>query len=138
LQAKQQRYAAFGAALAKRHRHAIGAAILGLMSTSDGDVVAVTMFSLRPGVDWTDFERFSTDLDQPTCLACDAVQSFHAYRVTSAPDGGRADVVEVMRVRDWDAWEQVRDNDPAFTPVLNRFVELVDVSTVRTWFTHAL
>lgn len=108
------------------------------MSASDGDVVAVTMFSLRPGVDWAEFHRFSVELDQPACLACDAVQSFRAYRVTSAPDGGRADVVEVLQVRDWAAWEQVRDNDPAFTPVLNRFVELVDVATVRTWFTQEI
>jgi hypothetical protein len=42
--------------------------------------------------------------------------------------------MEVMHVRDWAAWEQVRDNDPAFTPVLDRFVDLVDVGTVRTWF----
>lgn len=108
------------------------------MSAPDGDVVAITMFSLRPGVDWADFDRFSVYLDQPTCLACDAVESFEAYRVTSAPDGGRADVVEVMHVRDWAAWERVRDHDPAFAPVMNRFVELVDVTTVRTWFTRRI
>lgn len=106
------------------------------MSTSDGDVVAVTMFSLRPGVEWADFEHFSLHLDQPTCLACEVVRSFDAYRVTSAPDG--AEVMEVMHVSDWAAWESVRDNDPAFTPVMSRFVELVDVTTVRTWFTQPI
>src|SRR5690349_11546904 len=105
--------------------------MVGPVSTSEGDVVAVTTFSLRPGVDWSEFHRFSVELDQPTCLACDVVRSFAAYRLTSAPDG--VDVMEVMHVRDWAAWEQVRDNDPAFTPVMNRFVELVDVGTVRTW-----
>lgn len=107
-------------------------------SAPDGDVVAITMFSLRPGVDPADFDRFSTDLDQPTCLAVDVVNAFHAYRVTSAPDGTPADVIEVMHVRDWAAWEQVRDNDPAFTPVMQRFAELVDVATVRTLFTQTI
>ncbi|AQA01809.1 hypothetical protein BVC93_04435 [Mycobacterium sp. MS1601] len=108
------------------------------MSAPEGDVVAVTMFCLKPGVDPAEFERFSTELDQPTCLAVDVVLSFDAYRVTSAPDGSPADVLEVMHVADWAAWEQLRDNDPAFAPVMDGFTRLVDLSTVRTWFTHTI
>jgi hypothetical protein len=109
------------------------------MTAFEGDVFAANMFSLLPGVDPAEFERFSTQIDQPTCLAFgDIVKSFAAYRVATAPDGAPADIVEVMHVTDWAAWEQVRDNDPAFTPVMDGFNELVDVTTVRTWFTHAI
>jgi REDY-like protein HapK len=105
----------------------------------EGEVFAVNMFSLLPGVDAQDFDRFSTEIDQPTCLAFgDIVKSFDAYRVTVAPDGAPADIVEVMHVTDWAAWEQVRDNDPAFRPVMDGFNTLVDVTTVRTWFTQAI
>lgn len=107
--------------------------------TFDGAVVAVNMFSLLPGVDVSAFERFSADLDRPTCLAFDQiVTSFDVYRVAVAPDGEPADVVEIMHVTDWALWEQVRDHDPAFRPVMEGFVALVDLSTVRTWFTHPL
>ncbi|BBY87393.1 hypothetical protein [Mycolicibacterium tokaiense] len=108
------------------------------MGASDHDLVAVTMFALRPGVPWADFQRFSLELDQPACRSCAQVVSFEVYHVTSAPDGGAADVVEVLRVRDWAAWESVRDDDPSFTPVLQRFTELVDLGTLRTWFTRAV
>lgn len=102
-------------------------------------MVSVTMFSLLPGVDLADFERFSTHLDRPTCLAfAEIVKSFEIFRVAVAPDGGPADIVEVMHVADWAAWEQIRDHDPALAPVMERFLELVDISTIRTWLTHPL
>lgn len=105
----------------------------------EGEVFAVNMFSLRPGVEHAEFERFSTDLDRPTCLAFGhIVKSFDVYLVSSAPDGAPADVIEIMHVTDWAAWEKVRDHDPAFAPVMDGFTTLVDVSTVRTWFTRAL
>lgn len=108
------------------------------MSAPGTDVVAVTMFALRPGVRWYEFQRFSLELDQPACRSCNEVVSFEVYHVSTAPDGGAADVVEVLRVHDWAAWESVRDNDPSFTPVLQRFTELVDLDTLRTWFTRAV
>ncbi|MGB3480624.1 MAG: hypothetical protein WBB07_00220 [Mycobacterium sp.] len=105
----------------------------------EGDVFAVNMFSLLPGVDPADFERFSTDIDQPACRAIgDLVKSFDVRRVEVAPDGAPADIIEIMHVSDWAAWEQVRDHDPAFRPVMDRFVELVDLTTVRTWFTRTI
>ncbi|MDF2825657.1 MAG: hypothetical protein K0R68_3065 [Mycobacterium sp.] len=103
--------------------------------TVAGDVVAVTMFSLLPGVDANEFLRFSTDLDQPTCRAFgDVVRSFEVYRVDVAPDGAPADVLEVMHVADWAAWEQIRDHHPAFRPVMHEFTRLVDLTSIRTWF----
>jgi hypothetical protein len=105
----------------------------------EGEVFAVNMFSMLPGVDPADFEHFSTHIDRPTCLAFkDVVKSFDAYRVSVAPDGEPADIVEVMHVADWAAWEQIRDHDPALHPVMEGFDKLVDPSTVRTWFTSAI
>ncbi|WP_199253922.1 hypothetical protein [Mycolicibacterium mengxianglii] len=105
----------------------------------DGEVFAVNMFSLLPGADPKEFEHFSTHVDRPTCLAFgDVVKSFDAFRVAVAPDGAPADIVEVMHVADWAKWERLRDNDPAFRPVMDGFNALVDVTTVRTWFTRAI
>ena len=109
------------------------------MSSPGGEVFAVNMFSLLPGVDAKEFENFSNHVDRPTCLAFgDVVKSFDAYLVTTAPDGAPADVVEVMHVTDWAAWEQLRDHDPAFGPVMAGFNSLVDPASVRTWFTRAI
>lgn len=105
----------------------------------DGDVVSVTMFSLLPGVDPGDFEKFSVQLDRPACMGfAEIVKSFDVFRVAVAPDGEPADIVEVMHVADWAAWEQIRDHDAALAPVMKRFIELVDTSTIRTWLTHPL
>lgn len=93
-------------------------------------VTAINTFSLLPGVTAADFEEFSRDLDRPACLALDVVESFDVYLV----DDGTVDVVELMTVRDWAAWEQERDSAPSLAPVTARFAELVDESTVTTWF----
>lgn len=98
-------------------------------------VYAINLFSMLPGVDPADFERFSTTVDRPTCLAhADVVTGFDAYRVLGGPDGAPADILEVMRVTDWSAWEQIRDNDPSMRPVMAGFDELVDPASVRTYF----
>jgi hypothetical protein len=99
-----------------------------------GSVSAVNMFSLRPGVSAAQFEAFSAELDQPTCLSCDVVESFEVYLVES--DGQKVDVIEIMTVRSWPEWESVRDNAPEFAPVLRRFAELVDLDSVSTLFTR--
>jgi hypothetical protein len=108
------------------------------MSSQDSasDVVAINLFAMLPGVDAGEFERFSTRLDRPTCLARrDVVKSFDAYRVVESPaDGVPADIIEVMRVADWEAWVQFRDHDPSMQPVIDGFDKLVDPSTVRTYF----
>ena len=49
-----------------------------------------------------------------------------------------ADILEVMEVSDWAAWEQLRDTHPTMKPVLDGFSELVDPATVRTYFTHVI
>jgi len=104
------------------------------------DVVAINLFAMLPGVDAGEFERFSTHLDRPTCLANrDIVKSFEAYRVTdTAPAATPADIVEVMRVTDWSAWEEFRDNDPSMRPVIDGFDKLVDPATVRTYFARPI
>ncbi|MGV9802113.1 hypothetical protein ACWDTP_29110 [Mycobacterium sp. NPDC003449] len=102
-------------------------------------VVAVNLFSMLPGVDPAEFERFSTEVDRPTCLAHgDIVRRFEAFRVNDAPDGAPADILEIMEVSDWTDWEQLRDNHPTLKPVIEGFDALVDPATVRTYFTNAI
>jgi hypothetical protein len=101
-------------------------------------VVAVNLFSMLPGVDPADFERFSAEVDRPTCLAHgEIVRRFEAFRVDRSPDGAPADILEVMEVSDWAAWEHLRDTHPTMTVVTAGFDKLVDPATVRTYFTHA-
>ncbi len=107
------------------------------MTSTSRPVVAVNLFSMLPGVDPADFERFSTEVDRPTCLALgDVVRRFDAYRVDEAPGGAPADILEVMEVSDWAAWEKLRDTHPTMKPVTDGFDQLVDPTTVRTYFTH--
>jgi len=100
-------------------------------------ISAVNTFSLLPHVTLRDFEEFSREVDRPACLALEEVSSFEVYFVD--PDlGGSAgvDVVEVMTVTDWAAWERARDREPSLAPVTARFAELVDESTVTTYLTR--
>ncbi|MDV3127279.1 hypothetical protein M1247_20310 [Mycobacterium sp. 21AC1] len=109
------------------------------MPSSDHSVVAINLFSMLPGVDPAEFERFSTEVDRPTCLAhSDIVKRFDAYRVDTAPDGAPADILEMMQVSDWAAWEELRDNHPTMKPVIEGFDKLVDPTTVRTYFTRPI
>ncbi|MDF2826558.1 MAG: hypothetical protein K0R68_3966 [Mycobacterium sp.] len=108
------------------------------MTVPNRSVVAVNLFSMLPGVDPADFERFSTEVDRPTCLAHDIVRRFEAFRVNDAPDGAPADILEVMEVTNWADWEQLRDNHPSMKPVIEGFDKLVDPASVRTYFTHAI
>jgi hypothetical protein len=101
----------------------------------DGAICAINLLSLRPGVAVEDFRRFSSELDQPICLAQDVVQGFDAYAITSRrPGAPEFDVVEVMTVRSWREWERVRDGLDALKPVTEAFNELVASDTVRTVF----
>jgi len=98
-------------------------------------VVAVNMFRLRPGIAADRFARFSATVDQPTLSSYpDVVSQFQAYRVAEANgDVGLAvDIVEIMQVSDWPAWERLRDHDPALRPVTTGFDQLVDPSSVRS------
>jgi hypothetical protein len=98
------------------------------------EVYAINLLSMLPGVDPEEFERFSTTVDQPTCLAhSDVVKGFDAYRVI---DGSDADIIEVMHIADWARWEQIRDNDPSMRPVMDGFSKLVDPASVRTYLTR--
>jgi hypothetical protein len=109
------------------------------MTQPRGEVFAINLFSMLPGIDPAEFERFSNMVDRPTCLTHrEVVKSFDAYRVIGAPDGALADIVEVMHVSDWAAWEQIRDNDPSMEPVMEGFNKLVDPATVRTYFTRPI
>ena len=97
-------------------------------------VSAVNTFRLRSGVTAEQFERFSADLDRPTCLAFDVVLGFEVYLVD---DGGPGtDVVEVMTVSSWPEWERVRDSSPELKPVVERFDELVEPGSVTTLLTR--
>ena len=109
------------------------------MTQPRGPVFAINLFSMLPGVDPAEFEHFSNTVDRPTCLAHnDVVIGFDAYRVSAAPDGAPADILEVMHVADWAAWEQIRDNHPSMEPVMEGFNKLVDPATVRTYFTRPI
>jgi hypothetical protein len=96
-------------------------------------VTAVNTFRLRPGVGATDFDRFSRELDRPTCLRLGPVESFAVY-LTDGP--GTVDVVEVMTVTSWPDWERARDGAPEMKQVVERFEQLVDTGSVRTYLTH--
>ena len=96
-------------------------------------VSAVNMFSLRPGITTAEFERFSVELDRPTCLAFDVVQSFEVFLVDR--DGSTGfDVIEIMTVTSWPEWERVRDGAPELKAVVARFDELVEPESVSTLF----
>lgn len=96
-------------------------------------VSAVNTFRLRSGVTAEQFERFSADLDRPTCLAFDVVLGFEVYL---AEDGASTDVVEIMTVSSWPEWERVRDSSPELKPVVERFDELVEPGSVATLLTR--
>jgi hypothetical protein len=98
-------------------------------------VSAVNTFRLRPGVDVEEFEKFSADLDRPTCLAFDVVLGFEVYLV-EGEDGAGTDVVEIMTVSSWPEWERVRDTAPELKPVVERFDELVEPGSVSTLLTR--
>jgi hypothetical protein len=95
-------------------------------------VSAVNTFRLRSGVTADQFERFSADLDRPTCLAFDVVLGFEVYLV----DGASVTVVEVMTVSSWPEWERIRDAAPELKPVVQRFDELVEPGSVTTLLTR--
>jgi hypothetical protein len=96
---------------------------------------AVNLIPLRQGAKLDDFKAFSAELDQPTLLAQDVVLGFDAYAITRRDEGAPSvDVVEVMHVRSWAEWVDVRDSSEAIKPVGARFEELIDPSTVRTLF----
>lgn len=98
-------------------------------------VSAVNTFRLRSGVTAEEFERFSADLDRPTCLAFDVVMGFDVYLVDGG-DGAGTDVVEIMTVSSWPEWERVRDSSPDLKPVVERFDELVEPGSVTTLLTR--
>ncbi|MEA2366726.1 MAG: hypothetical protein QOE69_674 [Thermoleophilaceae bacterium] len=81
------------------------------------------------------FQRFSAEVDQPTLLAQDVVLGMDAYAVTRRDEGAPSvDIVEVMHVRNWDEWVEVRDNSDALKPVTAGFEKLADPNMVRTLF----
>jgi len=96
---------------------------------------AINLIPMREGVAVEDFARFSAEIDQPTLLAQDVVLGFDAYAVTRRDEGAPSvDIVEVMHVRSWSEWVDVRDNSEAIKPVGEGFEQRVDPSTVRTLF----
>jgi hypothetical protein len=105
------------------------------MSERGDEVIAINLIRMRSGVDPARFAEFSATVDQPTCLAKDVVLGFDAYRVPAADAAAvGADIIEVMHVSSWSAWEQVRDHDPDLEPVTRGFDELADPDAVRTLF----
>lgn len=106
-----------------------------MSAAGEGRVCAINYLTLRPGVEVAEFEKFLDELDRPTCLAQDVVEGFDAYAVRREGPGAPAyDIVEVMTVRSWSEWEQVRDGDAAFLPVIERWNELVDGDKAETVF----
>jgi hypothetical protein len=97
--------------------------------------VAVNLIPLRAGTSIEDFKRFSVEIDQPICLAQDVVLGFDAFAVTRRDEGAPSvDIVEVMTVRSWNEWVDVRDNMAEMDAVTSGFEKLIDPATVRTLF----
>ncbi|BBY48713.1 hypothetical protein MARA_21810 [Mycolicibacterium arabiense] len=99
-------------------------------------VSAVNTFRLRPGVGADQFERFSAELDRPTCLAFDVVHGFDVY-LADGDDAGIT-VVEVMTVSSWTEWQRLLESAPELKPVIERFDELVEPGSVSTLLTREL
>jgi hypothetical protein len=99
-------------------------------------VSAINTFRLRPGVGAEQFERFSAELDRPTCLAFDAVLGFDVY-LADGDDAGIT-VVEVMTVSSWTEWRRLLESAPELKPVIERFDELVEPGSVSTLLTREL
>jgi hypothetical protein len=99
-----------------------------------GSVTAINRFSLQPGVTAAQFEQFSRELDRPVCLSFPQVERFEVFIADTDPS--RVEVIELMTVVSWPEWEAVRDGAPELVPVVHRFAELVDTSTVNTVFTR--
>ena len=108
-------------------------------------VSAINTFRLRPGVGAEQFERFSAELDRPTCLAFDVVLGFDVYlaeggasEATGDDDGASITVVEVMTVSSWAEWQRLLESAPELEPVIERFDELVEPGSVSTLLTREL
>ena len=99
-------------------------------------VTAINRFTLQPGVTAAQFEQFSRDVDRPVCLGFAQVERFEVF--IDDTDPSRVEIVELMTVSSWQEWEAVRDGAPELVPVVNRFAELVDTSTVSTVVTRPL
>jgi hypothetical protein len=105
------------------------------MAIPEGRVCAINFLPLKAGAEIEEFEQFSAELDQPTCLAQDVVEGFDAYAVRHRePDAPGFDVVEVMTVSDWSEWERVRDGLEEMAPVIEEWERLVDADGARTVF----
>lgn len=97
--------------------------------------VAINLIPVREGVDPAEFARFSTTVDRPICLRQDVVEGFDAYLVTRRDPGAPSvDIVEVMTLRSWAEWVDVRDNLPEMSEVTAGFDRLVESAAVRTIF----
>jgi hypothetical protein len=101
-------------------------------------VTAINRFTLRSGITAAEFEEFSRDVDRPICLSFPQVRRFDVFVVDPATDSDPVEIVELMTVVSWSEWESVRDGAPELAPVVTRFAELVDTSTVSTVFTRPL
>lgn len=100
-------------------------------------VSAVNTFRLRPGVDAEEFEKFSAELDRPTCLSFDVVLEFDVFLAEPTDsEPTETHVVEIMTVSSWPEWERVRDSAPELKPVVERFDELVEPDSVSTLLTR--
>lgn len=101
--------------------------------------IAINLIKLRPKAAIEEFARFSTDLDQPTCLAQDVVEGFDAFAVARRDPGAPSvDIVEVMQVRSWPEWVEVRDNLAELAPVTKEFNRLVAPDGVSTIFARLI
>lgn len=104
------------------------------MRLQEGDW-AINLIPLRQGIKVEEFAHFSAEVDQPICLGHDVVQGFDAYVVTRRDPGApQIDIVEVMQLRSWDEWVNVRDNSPSMAPVMSAFPRMVDANAVKTIF----
>ena len=106
-----------------------------MAAADEGRICAINFLPLKQGAAIGDFEKFSAELDQPTCLAQDVVEGFDAYAVARRDPGAPAfDIVEVMTVRSWSEWERVRDGMEELKPITDRFDQLIDGDGGRTLF----
>jgi hypothetical protein len=90
----------------------------------------VAFYRLKPSVSMEDYWKWSVETDQPITSAQPGVRKFEAYQTTHSGEGPHHyDVVEVIEVDSWEAWEQVAKL-PAMKKVVDEWPLYCDGASV--------
>ena len=68
----------------------------------------IALHRLKEGVTIEEYRKFSLQTDQPTTSNQPGIQRFEVYEVKASGEGPlHFDVMEIIEVDSWEAWEQV-------------------------------